>query len=73
MMYRRATRKHRTVYRLVASVVRSPTSSRYRARLDARALGLVRTGVYRLRIVPGLTRTTLDADAARTIFLRVVR
>lgn len=73
MMYRRTTRKHKTTYRLVASVVRSTSTPRYRARLNARALGLVRTGVYRLKVVPGLTRTTLDGDAARTIFLRVVR
>jgi hypothetical protein len=73
MVYRRMTLKHRRALHLVASVVRAPSSSRYRTRLNARSLGLVRVGVYQLKVVPGLTRTTLDIAAARTIFLRVVR
>ena len=73
MVSRRVNRKGKRSYKLVASVVRTPGTSRYRARLNARALGLVNVGLYRLKVVPGLTRTTLDPDAARTIFLRVVR
>jgi hypothetical protein len=73
MVSRRVNRKGKRVYKLVASVVRTPGASRYRARLNARALGLVKVGLYRLKVLPGLTRTTLDQDAARTIFLRVVR
>jgi chitobiase/beta-hexosaminidase-like protein len=73
MVYRSTRRRGKRVYRLVASVVRSPSAPRYRARLDARSLGLVSVGLYRLKVVPGITRTTLDSGAARTIFLRVVR
>jgi hypothetical protein len=73
MVYRSTKRKNKRSYRLVASVVRSPSAPRYRARLNARSLGLVSVGLYRLKVVPGITRTTLDSGAARTIFLRVVR
>jgi Chitobiase/beta-hexosaminidase C-terminal domain len=73
MVYRSTKRKNKRVYRLVASVVRSPSAPRYRTRLNARSLGLVSVGLYRLKVVPGNTRTTLDSGAARTIFLRVGR
>ena len=72
-VYRRVRSRGRSRLRLVASVVRVPGAGRYRARLNARALGLTKVGVYRLKVVPGLTRTTFDQSAARTIFLRVVR
>ena len=34
---------------------------------------LTRTGLFQLKIVPGLSRSTLDQSAARTVWIRVVR
>jgi hypothetical protein len=72
-VYRRILRKGRRRLKLVASLVRVPGhSGRYRVKLNARALGLTRPGLYRLKIVPGLSRATLDSSATRTVWLRVV-
>ena len=69
-VYRRFGKK----LRLVASIVRVPgKAGTYRMKLNGRALGLTRPGLYRLKIVPGLSRSTLDQSAARTVWIRVVR
>jgi len=73
-MYRRTTVKRRARLKLVASIVRVPgRSGRYRAKFNARSVGLTRAGLYKLKIVPGLSRSTLEQSAARTVWLRVVR
>ena len=41
--------------------------------INPRALGLTREGLYRLKVVPGLSRATLDESATRTVWLRIVR
>jgi hypothetical protein len=72
-VYRRLTGKRKTL-RLVASIVRVPGHpGTYKVKLDARALGLTRTGLYRLKIVPGLSRSTLMQSAAHAIWIRVVK
>jgi len=45
----------------------------YKVKLDARALGLTSAGLYQLKVVPGLSRSTLDQSAARAVWIRVVR
>src|SRR5439155_22368864 len=73
-VYRRVLRRGHRRLKLVASVVRVPgRAGRYRVKLNARALGLTRQGLYRLKVVPGLSRATLDQTATRTVWLRVVR
>ena len=68
-VYRRAGKR----LRLVASIVRvHGRSGRYRVKLNARALGLTRRGLYRLKFVPGLSRSALDQSAARAVWIRVV-
>jgi Chitobiase/beta-hexosaminidase C-terminal domain len=74
MVQRRVVRRGRRSLRLVASLVRVPgRAGRYTARLNARSLGLTRAGLYRMRIVPGTSRTSLDSGAARTLWIRVTR
>ncbi|HEY3187083.1 MAG TPA: chitobiase/beta-hexosaminidase C-terminal domain-containing protein, partial [Solirubrobacteraceae bacterium] len=73
-VYRRVLRRGHRRLKLVASIVRVPGhAGSYRVRLNARALSLTRPGLYRLKIVPGLSRATLDESATRTVWLRVVR
>jgi hypothetical protein len=73
-MYRRVKVKRHTRLKLVASLVRVPgRSGLYRAKLNARSIGLTTPGLYQLKIVPGLSRSTLEQSAARTVWLRVVR
>ena len=73
-IYRRVKVKRRTRLKLVASIIRLPGhAGRYRAKFNARSVGLTTPGLYQLKIVPGLSRSTLDQSAARTVWLRVVR
>jgi hypothetical protein len=74
MVQRRVVRRGRRSLRLVASVVRVPgRAGRYSTRLNARLLGLTRPGLYRMRIVPGASRSALNPDGARTLWIRVTR
>ena len=73
-VYRRTTVRRHARLRLIASIVRVPGhAGLYKVKLDARALGLTSAGLYQLKVVPGLSRSTLDQSAARAVWIRVVR